>query len=255
MGFSEGAVRLMPDIEMTFFNYTWSWNLFIPAVGALTLLFVVLGAWPFIEAWLTGDKREHHLLDRPRNAPVRTALGVASMTAYGVLWAAGGNDIIATKFHMDIYVITRTLQFSFFIMPVIAFIVTKRICIGLQHADKERILHGYETGVLERTPDGAYSERHAPLPSESEYVLTAHKRLPVLEAPAETDKNGVPAPGGRMARLHAKAQKFYYDGAVDKPTSEEVRAAHDHHGDHDGHPVLLGEDFQGVSETGVPKPH
>ena len=255
MGFSEGAVRLMPNIESTFLNYTWSWNVFIPAVGALTGLFVILGAWPFIETWLTGDKREHHLLDRPRNAPVRTALGVASMTAYGVLWAAGGNDIIATKFHMDIFVITRTLQFSFFIMPVIAFIVTKRICIGLQHADKERILHGYETGVLERTPDGAYSERHAPLPSESEYVLTAHKRLPVLEAPAETDKNGVPAPGGRMARLHAKAQKFYYDGAVDKPTSEEVRAAHDHHGDHDGHPVLLGEDFQGVSETGVPKPH
>lgn len=255
MGFSEGAVRLMPNLESTFFNYTWSWNVFIPAVGAMTALFVVLGAWPFIEAWLTGDKREHHLLERPRNAPVRTALGVAGMTAYGVLWAAGGNDILATKFHMDIFVITWTLRFGFFVLPVIAFIVTKRICIGLQHADKARILHGYETGVLERTPDGAYSERHAPLPPESQYVLTTHQRLPVLEAPAETDKNGVPAPGGRMARLRAKAQKFYYDGAVDKPTTEEVQAAHDHDGDHDGHPVPLGEDFQGVSETGVPKSH
>ena len=25
--------------------------------------------WPFLEAWVTGDKREHHLLQRPRNAP------------------------------------------------------------------------------------------------------------------------------------------------------------------------------------------
>ena len=31
--------------------------------------------YPFLEAWVTGDKREHHLLDRPRNAPTRTGLG------------------------------------------------------------------------------------------------------------------------------------------------------------------------------------
>ncbi|MEO6472146.1 MAG: cytochrome bc complex cytochrome b subunit [Aeromicrobium sp.] len=255
MGFSEGAVRLMPNFESTFFNYTWSWNVFIPAVGAMTMLFVVLGAWPFVDAWITGDKREHHLLDRPRNAPVRTALGVAGMTAYGVLWAAGGNDILATKFHSNIFAITWTLRFAFFILPIITFIITKRICIGLQHADKERILHGYETGVLERTPGGSYSERHAPLPAIEEYNLTTHKRLPILEAPAETDHNGVQAPNGRKAKLRAKVRKFYYDGAIDKPTVEEVAEAHHHHEGHNGHPVVHGEDFQGVSETGVPKAH
>ncbi len=255
MGFSEGAVRLMPNLEFNLFNYTWSWNVFIPAVGAMTMLFVVLGAWPFIEGWLTGDKREHHLLQRPRNAPVRTALGVAGMTAYGVLWAAGGNDIIATKFHSNIFAITWTLRFAFFILPVVMFIITKRICIGLQHGDKERILHGYETGVLERTPDGSYSERHAPLPVTDQYFLTTHGRLPVLEAPAETDKNGVRAPHSRAARIKARLQAFYYDGAVDKPTVAEVEEAQHHHADHNGHPVVHGEDFQGVSETGVPKAH
>ena len=39
-------------------------------------------------------KREHHLLQRPRNAPTRTALFVSLMTFYGLLWAAGGNDIL-----------------------------------------------------------------------------------------------------------------------------------------------------------------
>ena len=255
MGFSEGAVRLMPGWESTFFGYTWSWNVFIPAVGAMTSLFVVLGVWPFVERWITGDDREHHLLDRPRNAPVRTALGVAGMTAYGVLWAAGGNDIIAIKFHMDIFAITWFLRFGLFILPVIAFYVTKRICIGLQHADKERILHGYETGVLERTPDGAYSERHAPITPASEFYLTTHDRLPALEAPASTDKNGVRSPTSRKDKLRARARKFYFDGAVDKPTVEEVHHAHEHHDGHNGHPVHLGEDFRGVSETGVPKSH
>jgi ubiquinol-cytochrome c reductase cytochrome b subunit len=255
MGFSEGAIRLMPNWESTFFGFTWSWNIFIPGVGAMGLLFTALGAWPFIEQWITGDKREHHLLERPRNAPVRTALGVAGITAFAVLWMAGGNDIIATKFHLDIYAITRTLRVGLFVFPVIAFMVTKRICVGLQRQDANRILHGYETGVIERTPDGAFSERHAPLPVEGQYNLTTHDRLPVLEAPAETDKNGVAAPGGRMAKLRAKAQRFYYHGVVDKPTVEDVHHAEEHLGEIEGHPVELGDDFQGVSETGVPRVH
>ena len=253
MGFVEGAVRIMPAFESTFFGYTWSWNIFVPGVLLMGVMFTALGAWPFVERWITGDNREHHLLERPRNAPVRTAFGVAGMTMYGVFWIAGGNDIIAVIFHTDIFLITRACQVLVIVGPIVAFIVTKRICIGLQHADKERILHGYETGVLERTPDGSYSERHAPVSSESEFFLTTHKRPPVLEAPAETDKNGVRAPNGRKAKLRAKARAFYYDGTVDKPTADEVEEAHHHHGDHNGHPVVLGDDFQGVSETGIPK--
>lgn len=255
MGFSEGLVRLMPGWESTFLNYTWSWNVFIPGVGGLTLLFVTLAAWPFIEQWITGDKREHHLLERPRNAPVRTALGVAGMTAYGVGWAAGGNDIIATQFRMDIYTLTNIFRVGFFVFPVIAFIITKRICIGLQRADANRILHGYETGVIERSPDGGFSERHAPLPVGQQFVLTAHERVPALEAPAETDENGVAAPHSRKEKLRAKVREFYYRDTLDKPTVEDVHHAEEHLAEHNGHPVELGDEFQGVSETGVPRVH
>ena len=187
MGFVEGAVRIMPNWESTFFNYTWSWNVFLPG-AILPGLFLGVGAgWPFIEQWITGDKREHHLLERPRNAPFRTAFIVAGMTAYGVLWIAGGNDIIATQFHLSLNAITWFCRVAFFVLPVIAFIVTKRICIGLQRADANRILHGYETGVIERSPDGGFTERHAPLPVGTQFTLTTHDRLPVLEAPPETD--------------------------------------------------------------------
>ncbi len=255
MGFSEGAVRLMPDLEFNLLNYTWSMNVFIPGVGAMGLLFTALGLWPFLEQWITGDKKEHHLLERPRNAPTRTALGVAGMTAYAVLWMAGGNDIIATRLHLDIFAITWTLRIGFFVLPVIAYLATKRICIGLQRQDANKILHGYETGVLERSPDGGFSERHAPLDTVRQYALTTHERLPELTAPVETDKNGVPAPHGLKAKAQAWARKRYYYGVLDKPTVDDVHHANEHLAELDGHPVELGDDFQGVSETGVPRVH
>ena len=255
MGFSEGLVRLMPALETTFLGYTWSWNVFIPGVGGLGVLFTTLFLWPFIERWITGDEREHHLLERPRNAPTRTAFGVAGMTFYGVGWAAGGNDIIATQFGLDIIALTWIFRFGLFLFPVAAFFITRRICIGLQRADQNKILHGYETGVIERSPDGSYAERHAPLPVLEQYRLTAHDRLPALEAPAETDENGVAAPAGRKAKLRHKVRSFYYHGAVDKPTVAEVEHAEEHLAEIEGHPVPLGESFQGVSETGIPKSH
>ncbi len=255
MGFVEGAVRVTPAWEWDILGYTWSMNVFIPGVLLMGVMFTALGAWPFVEQWITGDKREHHLLERPRNAPVRTAFGVAGMTAYGVFWIGGGNDIIAVKFNLDIYDITRFVQVGVFVLPVLAFMITKRICIGLQRADANRILHGYETGVIERSPDGGYAERHAPLSVSSQFMLTSHDRLPELEEPVTVDSNGVPAPNGRAERLRARFRKFYYDGAIDKPTVQEVEHAAEHLADHDGHPVALGEDFQGVSETGIPKSH
>ena len=78
----------------------------IPGLVLMGILFTVLGAYPFIERWITGDRAEHHLLERPRNQPTRTALGVAGITAYGLLWAEGGNDIIAIKFHLSVETIT-----------------------------------------------------------------------------------------------------------------------------------------------------
>ena len=73
-------------------------------------MFTILLMLPFIEGWITQDKREHHLLQRPRNAPTRTALMVSLMTFYGLTWAAGGNDILAIKMDLSINQITYFLR-------------------------------------------------------------------------------------------------------------------------------------------------
>ncbi|WP_425437684.1 cytochrome b [Mumia flava] len=255
MGWVEGAVRIMPNWEFTIGPETFSLNVFIPAVLLMGLLFTVLAIWPFAERWVTRDNAEHHLLQRPRNAPTRTALGVAGMTFYGVCWIAGGNDIIALKFNLDIFVITWLCRIGVFVGPVIAFIVTRRICISLQRKDNETLLHGYETGIIVRSPDGAYAEAHAPLPADQAFTLSDRKRPQVLEAPETEDEHGVRNPASRKERLRAWFSRKFYEHDLDKPTVEEVEEAAHHHSD-DPYPANeLPEDFSGVSETGVPKSH
>ena len=253
MGWLDGALRIMPAWEFTILGWTFSMNVFIPGVALMGLLFGVLAAYPFVEQWVTGDKRIHHLLERPRNAPTRTAFGAAGITAYGLLWISGGNDIIATQFHLDFYWITRTLRVLIFVGPVIAFIVTRRICIGLQRKDAEVVLHGYETGVIMRSPDGTYTERHLPVSQASAYTLMAHDRTKVAELPAATDDNGVAAPGNRSQRLRVRLSEFWVGHDFQKPTTEELHESHEHH---EAEELEAADDeFTGVNELGVPKRH
>ena len=74
MGFADGALRLLPGwLEfVSWGDFTWSMNIFPGSILLLPIMWTIIGVYPFVEAWVTGDKREHHLLDRPRNAPTRT---------------------------------------------------------------------------------------------------------------------------------------------------------------------------------------
>jgi len=217
MGFVEGAIRITPNWESYFLGTTWSWNVFLPGVGLMGLLFTALALYPFIEAWITGDKEEHHLLDRPRNAPNRTAFGVAGMSAYGMFWLAGGNDIIATQFSLSLNAITYFMRVAVFVVPVIAFIVTKRICLSLQRADRDRVLHGSESNVIVRNPDGGYSEAHAPISQGEAHSLTRHQQPDAL------------TPNGqKIGKRRQQLSRWYADGQVPVPTAEEIAAAAHH---------------------------
>jgi ubiquinol-cytochrome c reductase cytochrome b subunit len=132
-------------------------------------------AYPFIEAWITGDRRRHHLLDRPRNAPTRTAIGVAGASIYGVLWAAAGADIAATHLGLSVNDVITTLRMALVLGPPAAFTVTRRVCLGLQRKDREVVLHGHETGRIARSPDGGYVEHHRPVDAYERWRLVAYE--------------------------------------------------------------------------------
>ena len=135
MGMLEGALRIFPNWAWNLWGHTISWNVLIPALVPLGFLFTAAALWPFLERWITGDTREHHVNDRPRNAATRTAIGIAVITWYGIMWLEGANDVIAQHLSISLYLTTEIARYAVFIGPVVAYIVTKRICLGLQRKD------------------------------------------------------------------------------------------------------------------------
>lgn len=230
IGWLDGALRVFPNWESVIAGFTISWNIFIPAVIIPGLIFTAMALYPFLESWVTGDKREHHLLDRPRNAPVRTGIGVMSITFYGLLWIGGGNDIIATTFDLSINAITWFLRISLIVLPPIAFVITKRVCLSLQRRDREKLLHGYESGRILRLPHGEFIEVHEPLNAKERAVIEAKlvQSPTPLPAPSKTDENGVRNKHYRIKALRAKLSHWYYADNVTPPTREEIEAGQAH---------------------------
>jgi hypothetical protein len=185
----------MPNWETDLWGHTISWNILFPGLILPGIMMTLMAVYPFIEAFVTGDKREHHLLDRPRDNPTRTALGAMSLVFYGLLWMNGGNDLIAYAFHIEINAVTRFTQVALIVLPPIVFMVTKRACLGLQRKDLARVLHGRETGIIKRLPSGEFIEVHEPLTAEHRFKLMVRQDYRPLEAGPETDEEGIPAPG------------------------------------------------------------
>jgi ubiquinol-cytochrome c reductase cytochrome b subunit len=232
LGFSEGLIRVMPGWELNAWGHTLELGVFIPFT-LFPLILAAIGAYPFIEAWITGDKREHHILDRPRNMPVRTGLGVAWLSLYGVLLIGGGNDVVATHLNLSINAITWFVRISFFVMPVAAFIVTKRICMGLQRRDRDKVLHGRESGLIKMLPHGEYVEVHEPLTPDERFRLTQHEQEPPYAIGPLVDANGVErqVKGGQRVRSRLARAMFGPESHIPKPTAEEYKelTSGDHH--------------------------
>jgi ubiquinol-cytochrome c reductase cytochrome b subunit len=233
MGFSEGLIRAMPGWEINAWGHTLQLGVFIPLM-VFPLVLAAIAVYPFVESWITGDKREHHILDRPRNHPVRTGLGAAWIAWYMVLLLGGGNDIVATHFHLAINSVTWFVRIAFFVMPVLVFVATKRICLGLQRRDRDKVLHGRETGVIKRLPHGEFIEVHEQLNPGQLYTLTSHRQHQPLETGPEVDENGVERKVDPVTKLRGKlSQGMYGDGSqIPKPTAEEhaeITSGHGHH--------------------------
>ncbi|GAA5045387.1 cytochrome bc1 complex cytochrome b subunit [Nocardia callitridis] len=161
MMWTDGMMRLIPPWELYLGRYTIP----APVWGALImgLVFAVLIAYPWIERRLTKDTAAHNLLQRPRDVPVRTAIGAMAVTFYLVLTLSCVNDIVAYKFDISLNATTWIGRIGVLLGPPIAYFLAYRFCLGLQRSDRAVLEHGIETGVIKRLPHGEYLEVHQPL--------------------------------------------------------------------------------------------
>ncbi|MEV1241474.1 cytochrome bc complex cytochrome b subunit [Nonomuraea sp. NPDC050022] len=214
MGFLEGALRIMPPWEINLFGTshagTVPLNVIIPALAPLGIVLTGLAVYPFLEQWVTGDKREHNFADRPRNNPHRTAIGMTAIVFYGVLWLFGANDEISAYFHISLNVTTYAGRVLIFVAPVLAYVITYRICLGLQRYDAGIISHGVESGVIKRLPSGEFVEAHVPAADDIEAHVRGKEPVAML-AVAEPDSAGIPPKGmrGPLGRLRVRMSKAY----------------------------------------------
>ncbi len=131
MGWIEGALRIMPPIYLHLGPYDVS-EIFWPAIALPTLTFALLYLWPFLERRVTRDTAEHHVLDRPSERPVRTALGVVVLTFYSVLLLAGGQDIWSQHLGVSLSSVLWTFRIAVFVVPAVFGALTWKICRDLE---------------------------------------------------------------------------------------------------------------------------
>ena len=161
MLWTDGLARVMPAWELYLGHYTVPGAFWVAMLAGLMV--VLLIAYPFIEAKITGDTAHHNLLQRPRDVPVRTSLGMMGIAFYFLVTLSGGNDLFAYHFGVSLNAMTWVGRIGLIVLPPLAYFVTYRICIGLQRSDREVLEHGIETGVIKMMPNGAFVEIHQPL--------------------------------------------------------------------------------------------
>ena len=145
---------------------------------------------------------------------------------------------------MSINDITWAFRIGLFVLPPLAFWVTKRICLSLQRRDRDLALHSRESGRIIRGADGSFHERHDALTDHERWILVQHEPVAPLQLTPDVDENGVARPAARKDRLRAKLSHFYYKDAVNPVTPAELAAAH-----HDGHTPRRIEapfDYEGI---------
>jgi ubiquinol-cytochrome c reductase cytochrome b subunit len=167
------------------------------------------------------------------------------MTFYGVMWAEGANDVIADKLQVPLYTITWIARVLVFVGPALAYVITKRVCLGLQRKDAQELLHGYESGIIRQLPNGEFIEVHQPVNEERLAVLEAKPVLALLPGPGAEDVNGIPAPSSRGLLGRAR-------GVANRAFAETIPVETNGHGDGhhgNGHAVESGGERAAVGSA------
>ncbi|HEY8314655.1 MAG TPA: hypothetical protein VIG51_10870, partial [Candidatus Baltobacteraceae bacterium] len=147
-------LRLGPPWSIHLWGHTIP-SPFFPGVLMPAVLFVFLFAYPFIERAVTGDSAVHHLLEKPRDNPARTGVGVAVFLFALGLTLAGSGDVQARYLHESITAITTFYRGFCILAPILGFL------LGFAIASELRRRHGVHEATrvrLRRNEQGGFDE-------------------------------------------------------------------------------------------------
>ncbi|WP_028932815.1 cytochrome b [Pseudonocardia spinosispora] len=231
--FTEGMLRIFPPWEINIADTYlippafWASPLFLPLIHGLAAMY------PMIERKFTKDNAMHNLLQRPRDVPVRTSLGIMAITFYAWLVLCGSNDIISERFNISLNATTWAGRIGIFLLPPLAYWVTYRFCIGLQRSDRAVLEHGIETGIIKRLPHGEFIEVHQPLAgvdSHGHAIPLAYQGAAVPKRMNQLGTAGHPVPGSFMSPDPADETAALEQARADALTGSNGHSSNGHAG-------------------------
>ena len=145
---------------------------------------------------------------------------------------AASGDLIATHFNLAVNDVLYWLRALYFLGPILAFMITRRICLALQRKDREIVLHGRETGRVQQLPHGEFIEVHEP--------LDEYKRYRLVNMPDYQVEPAQPNAKGKITateKTRERISRFFFEDRVAPVTPAELEgkpALFDHGGpEHD----------------------
>ncbi|MFN2617637.1 MAG: cytochrome bc complex cytochrome b subunit [Thermoleophilaceae bacterium] len=136
LGWLIGALRIVPPFDLTIGGYTLVPNPFWGGALFPLLVLSALALAPLVERRLTGDRRYHNVLDRPRDAPGRTAFGAALLAWVLLVFFAGSADRVLVTFGISYELQIWLYRVLAVIAPVVVFFLTRRVCRELQRDEQ-----------------------------------------------------------------------------------------------------------------------
>jgi hypothetical protein len=106
----DGSLTLWPHWEFRSFGHEIA-NPFFPGLLIPGFIITLMYAWPWIDKKIYHDHRPHNLLNRPRDKPFRSGVGVASVVFFTDLTLATGTDVLANNLHIGFERLIEILQY------------------------------------------------------------------------------------------------------------------------------------------------
>jgi len=128
LGWLIGALRLVPSFDLVIGKYTLVPNPFWGGAAFPLVVFGFLYLWPAIERKITGDTAFHNILERPRDNPLRTALGVGMVTWVLLVFIAGSSDRVYVWLDVSYTSQIDLYRILVFVIPLVAAAIAHRVC-------------------------------------------------------------------------------------------------------------------------------